>query len=597
MMRPMSRDFSTIGVIGLGTMGAGIAEVFARNGYHVVGVEQSEETLKRGRQHVEHSTGRAVKRGKLTEQQQEELVGRITFTTDMGDVKDCGLVVEAVVEQLPVKQEIFRKLDGIVRPDAVLATNTSSLSVTEIGTATSHPGRVIGVHFFNPAPVQALVEIIRTVVTEPDVLEDAAELARSLQKTPVVVGDKAGFIANALLFGYLNHAASMFESHYATREDLDAAMRFGCGYPMGPLALLDLIGLDTAYEILDTMYKQGRDRLHAPAPILKQMVTAGLLGRKSGRGFYTYEGPDSPVVVDDALTPSADEKPQLRRDIQVVGVVGTGTMATGIVEVFAKAGFPVTYVGRTQDRVDGVRAAIEKSLDKAIQRGKLEESAREQVLGRLHGSTSLDDLASVDIVVEAIAEDLKVKSVLFQNLDDICKPGAILATTTSSLPVIALASETGRAQDVIGMHFFNPAPVMKLVEVVSTVSTADDVKETTRALCERVGKVAVSCGDRAGFIVNALLFPYLNDAVKMLQAHYATADDIDTAMKYGCALPMGPFELLDVVGNDVSLAIQRELYLEFREPGFAPAPLLEHLVTAGYLGRKTQKGFRDYTVR
>ena len=597
MMRPMSRDFSTIGVIGLGTMGAGIAEVFARNGYRVVGVEQSEETLKRGRQHVEHSTGRAVKRGKLTEEQQEELVGRITFTTDMGDVKDCGLVVEAVVEQLPVKQEIFRKLDGIVRPDAVLATNTSSLSVTEIGTATSHPGRVIGVHFFNPAPVQALVEIIRTVVTEPDVLEDAAELARSLQKTPVVVGDKAGFIANALLFGYLNHAASMFESHYATREDLDAAMRFGCGYPMGPLALLDLIGLDTAYEILDTMYKQGRDRLHAPAPILKQMVTAGLLGRKSGRGFYTYEGPDSPVVVDDALTPSADEKPQLRRDIQVVGVVGTGTMATGIVEVFAKAGFPVTYVGRTQDRVDGVRAAIEKSLDKAIQRGKLEESARESVLGRLHGSTSLDDLASVDIVVEAIAEDLKVKSVLFQNLDDICKPGAILATTTSSLPVIALASETGRAQDVIGMHFFNPAPVMKLVEVVSTVSTADDVKETTRALCERVGKVAVSCGDRAGFIVNALLFPYLNDAVKMLQAHYATADDIDTAMKYGCALPMGPFELLDVVGNDVSLAIQRELYLEFREPGFAPAPLLEHLVTAGYLGRKTQKGFRDYTVR
>jgi 3-hydroxybutyryl-CoA dehydrogenase len=597
MMRPMSRDFSTIGVIGLGTMGAGIAEVFARNGYQVVGVEQSEETLKRGRQHVEHSTGRAVKRGKLTEEQQEELVGRITFTTDMGDVKDCGLVVEAVVEQLPVKQDIFRKLDGIVRPDAVLATNTSSLSVTEIGTATSHPGRVIGVHFFNPAPVQALVEIIRTVVTEPDVLEDAAELARSLQKTPVVVGDKAGFIANALLFGYLNHAASMFESHYATREDLDAAMRFGCGYPMGPLALLDLIGLDTAYEILDTMYKQGRDRLHAPAPILKQMVTAGLLGRKSGRGFYTYEGPDSPVVVDDALTPSADEKPRMRRDIQVVGVVGTGTMATGIVEVFAKAGFPVTYVGRTQDRVDGVRAAIEKSLDKAIQRGKLEESAREQVLGRLHGSTSLDDLASVDIVVEAIAEDLKVKSVLFQNLDDICKPGAILATTTSSLPVIALASETGRAQDVIGMHFFNPAPVMKLVEVVSTVSTADDVKETTRALCERVGKVAVSCGDRAGFIVNALLFPYLNDAVKMLQAHYATADDIDTAMKYGCALPMGPFELLDVVGNDVSLAIQRELYLEFREPGFAPAPLLEHLVTAGYLGRKTQKGFRDYTVR
>jgi 3-hydroxybutyryl-CoA dehydrogenase len=592
-----TRDFTSIGVIGLGTMGAGIAEVFARNGYQVVGVEQTEETLQRGRQHVEHSTGRAVKRGKLSEDEQSELVGRISFTTDMADVKDCGLVVEAVVEQLPVKQQIFRTLDGIVRADAVLATNTSSLSVTEISTATSHPGRVIGVHFFNPAPVQNLVEIIRTVVTEPDVLEDAAELARSLQKTPVVVGDKAGFIANALLFGYLNHAASMFEQKYATREDLDAAMRFGCGYPMGPLALLDLIGLDTAYEILDTMYKQGRDRLHAPAPILKHMVTAGLLGRKSGRGFYTYETADSPVVVDDALTPSADDKPQLRHDIRTVGVVGTGTMATGIVEVFAKAGFPVTYVGRSDAKVDGVRATIEKSLDKAIQRGKLVESARDEVLSRLTGTTSLDDLADVDIVVEAIAEDVKVKSVLFENLDEICKPGAILATTTSSLPVISLAKVTNRAHDVIGMHFFNPAPIMKLVEVVSTVSTGDDVAETARALCGSVGKVAVSCGDRAGFIVNALLFPYLNDAVKMLEAHYATADDIDTAMKYGCALPMGPFELLDVVGNDVSLAIQRELYLEFREPGFAPAPLLEHLVTAGYLGRKTKRGFRDYTVR
>jgi 3-hydroxybutyryl-CoA dehydrogenase len=591
-----SRVFSSIGVVGLGTMGAGIAEVFARNGYPVIGVELNEETLKRGRQHVEHSTSRAVKRGKLTEEEAAELVGRITFTLELGDLSQCDLVVEAVVEQLEVKQDLFRALDGIVSSDAVLATNTSSLSVTAISAATSHPGRVIGLHFFNPAPVQGLVEIIRTVVTEPHVLDEIADLARALGKVPVVVGDKAGFIANALLFGYLNHAASMFESRQATREDLDAAMRFGCGYPMGPLALLDLIGLDTAYEILDTMYKQGRDRLHAPAPILKQMTIAGLLGRKSGRGFYTYEGPDSPVVVADALTPSADQEPRLRHDIRKVGVVGTGTMATGIVEVFAKAGFPVTYVGRSDDKVGKVAAVIERSLDKAIQRGRLEEPARDEVLSRLHGTTSLDDLASVDIVVEAVAEDLRVKTVLFENLDEICKPGVILASTTSSLPVISLASVTHRAQDVVGMHFFNPATVMRLVEVVSTVSTGEDVAETIRALCSRLGKVAVSCGDRAGFIVNALLFPYLNDAVKMLEAHYATADDIDTAMKFGCALPMGPFELLDVVGNDVSLAIQRELYLEFREPGFAPAPLLEHLVTAGYLGRKTKRGFRDYTV-
>ncbi|MDI6909692.1 3-hydroxybutyryl-CoA dehydrogenase [Nocardioides sp.] len=596
------REFRTIGVIGLGTMGAGIAEVFARAGHPVVGVEKDEESLARGRQYLEHSTSRAVKREKMTEAEQAELLDRITFTTALKDLADTDFVVEAVVESVETKKAIFRDLDEIVRPETILATNTSSLSVTEISTANGSPGRVVGVHFFNPAPVQSLVEIVQTVVTEQSVLDDATALVTSLGKAPVVCGDKAGFIANTLLFGYLNHAVAMYEGRYASREDIDAAMRFGCGYPMGPLALLDLIGLDTAYEILETMYRQGRDRLHAPRPILKQMVTAGRLGRKTGRGFYSYEAADSPAVVADELTPSADQKPQLRHDIKLVGVVGTGTMATGIVEVFAKSGYDVLYVGRSADKVAGVRAAIEKSLDKAIQRGKLEESAKAEVLGRLTGSTSLDDLAPVDIVVEAIAEDLAIKTTLFANLDEICRQGnggagAILATTTSSLPVIECAQATSRPQDVVGMHFFNPAPVMRLVEVVSTVVTSDDVTETTRALCDRVGKVAVSCGDRAGFIVNALLFPYLNDAVKMLEAHYATADDIDLAMKQGCALPMGPFELLDVVGNDVSLAIQRELYLEFREPGFAPAPLLEHLVTAGYLGRKTKRGFRDYSAR
>jgi 3-hydroxybutyryl-CoA dehydrogenase len=592
-----ARTFGTIGVIGLGTMGAGIAEVFARNGFSVLGVEVNDEAVQRGREHLEHSTGRAVKRGKMTEDEQAELLGKISFSTSLKDLTDADFVVEAVVESLEIKKDIFRQLDAIVAPEAILATNTSSLSVTEISTANTSPGRVIGVHFFNPAPVQNLVEIVRTVVTEEQVLHDVEALVHTLGKNPVVCGDKAGFIANTLLFGYLNHAVSMFEHRYATREDIDAAMRFGCGYPMGPLALLDLIGLDTAYEILDTMYKQGRDRLHAPAPLLKQYVTAGLLGRKSGRGFYTYEGPDSPVVVDDAVTPSADDKPQLRHDIQQVGVVGTGTMASGIVEVFAKAGYDVLFVGRSQDKVAGVVATITKNFDKQIQRGKATEEAKAEVLAKVQGTTSLDDLGSVDVVVEAIAEDLSIKTTLFENLDEICKPGAILATTTSSLPIISMARVTKRPQDVIGMHFFNPATIMKLVEVVSTVTTDDEVVETTRALCEKVGKVAVSCGDRAGFIVNALLFPYLNDAVKMLEAHYASADDIDTAMKQGCALPMGPFELLDVVGNDVSLAIQRELYLEFREPGFAPAPLLEHLVTAGYLGRKTKRGFRDYSVR
>jgi len=579
----------------MGTMGAGIAEVLARTGLAVAAVDVDDDALARGREHLEHSTGRAVERGKLDEAAQRELLDRIRFSTTLADLSDVDFVIEAVPEQLDLKSRIFTELDRIVGPDVILASNTSSLSVIELAVRTGRPGKVVGMHFFNPAPVLELLEVVRTVVTEPDVVADVTALAEKLGRNPVVVGDRAGFIANGLLFGYLNHAARMFEQRYATREDLDSAMRFGAGYPMGPLALLDLIGLDTAYEILDALYRQSRDRLHAPAPVLKQMITAGLLGRKTGRGFYTYAGVDSPKVVADGATPPEGEQGVPARTIGTVGVVGTGTMARGIVEVIAKGGYDVIVRGRSGAKTDGAVAAVKRSLDKAVNRGRPSEQDRDAVLGRISTTTSLDDFADVDLVVEAVAEDLEVKRGIFATLDEVCKPGAILATTTSSLPVVECAAATSRFADVVGLHFFNPPPAMKLVEVVGTIATAPEVVATAREFSRSLGQVPVTCGDRAGFIVNALLFPYLNDAVRMLEAHYASADDIDTAMTVGAALPMGPFALLDVIGLDVSLAIQRSLYQEFREPGFAPAPLLEHLVTAGRLGRKTGKGFRDYS--
>jgi 3-hydroxybutyryl-CoA dehydrogenase len=591
----VAREIEAVGVVGLGTMGAGIAEVFARNGLRVVAVEQDTVGVERGRAHLEASTSRAQSRGKLSAEDAEQLLGRITVTTELADLADVDLVVEAVPERLELKAGLFAQLDKICRPDVVLCSNTSSLSITELAVRTGRPGKVVGMHFFNPAPVLKLVEVVRTVVTEHDVVEDVLAFAARLGKVPVTIGDRAGFIANALLFGYLNHAARMYESRYASREDIDAAMRYGCGYPMGPLALLDLIGLDTAYEILITMYNQSRSQMHAPAPVFKQMMTAGLLGRKAGRGFYTYESADSSKVVTDAQTPAAaGESDVVARSVSEVGVVGTGTMAVGIVEVLAKAGLDVVVRGRSDGKVEDALGKLKRSLDKGVVRGKLSEADRDAAIGRVRGATAFEDLAGCDLVVEAVAEELDVKRAVFETLDEVCKPGAILATTTSSLPVIECAAATSRPGDVVGLHFFNPAPVMKLVEVVSTISTSDDVVATAQRLCATVGKQAVSCGDRAGFIVNALLFPYLNDAVKMLEAHYASSDDIDAAMKTGCALPMGPFELLDVVGLDVSLAIEQTLYQEFREPAFAPAPLLEHLVTAGRLGRKTGKGFRDY---
>ncbi|MGY2065021.1 3-hydroxyacyl-CoA dehydrogenase family protein [Blastococcus sp. SYSU DS0619] len=593
----MARELNEVGVVGLGTMGAGIAEVLARAGLSVTAVEVGDEALARGRGHVEQSTDRAVARGKLDPADRDAIFERIRFSTSLEDLGTAELVIEAVPERMELKADLFAKLDKICPPDTILATNTSSLSVTELSVVTGRPSKVIGMHFFNPAPVMKLVEVVRTVVTEPSVVEDVEALADRLGKVDVTIGDKAGFIANALLFGYLNHAVSMFENRYASREDIDAAMRLGCGLPMGPLALMDLIGIDTAYEILDTMYKQSRNRLHAPSPIIKQMMTAGLLGRKVGRGFYTYAEAGSAEVVGDDATPTPGGAAEGARPVRTVGVVGSGTMATGIIEVVAKGGFDVVFVARSPEKVEAVTKALAKSLDKQVVRGRLDEATKDEILARVTGTTSLDDLADRDLVIEAVVESLPVKEALFANLGEITRPGAVLATTTSSLPVIECAKASGRPSDVVGMHFFNPAQVMKLVEVVSTISTAPDVAATIHAVSAQLGKHAVSCTDRAGFIVNALLFPYLNDAVKMLEAHYATADDIDAAMKVGCGYPMGPFELLDVVGLDVSLAIERELYTEFREPGFAPAPLLEHLVTAGYLGRKTGRGFRDYAGR
>ena len=592
----MVRAFSKVGVVGLGTMGAGIAEVLARSGVQVVGVEQDEAAVERAHGHLAASTGRALKRGKISQAEVDELLSRISTGTDLAALADCELVVEAIPERMELKRELFAKLDALLPADAVLATNTSALSVTELATSTGRPSRVVGLHWFNPAPVMGLVEVVRTVVTDPSVVEDAEALVAQVGKTAAIAGDRAGFIANALLFGYLNNAVRMYESRYASREDIDAAMRFGCGHPMGPLALLDLIGLDSAYEILETMYAQSRDHLHAPAPMLKQYVTAGLLGRKSGRGFYTYAGKDTSQVVADSDTPAASSG-STARPITRIGVVGTGTMAIGIVEVCAKAGYDVVFRARGQDKVAQVFAKLTSSLDKAVQRGKLTNDEQVATLAHVTGTTSLDDLADCDLVIEAVVEDLAIKKALFSALDDVLKPGAVLATTTSSLPVIECATATSRPGDVVGMHWFNPATVMKLVEIVPTVTTAPDVVATVLALCGTLDKHPVLCGDRAGFIVNALLFPYLNDAVRMLEAHYATIDDMDAAMTVGCGHPMGPFALLDVVGLDVSLAIQKTLYDEFREPGHAPAPMLEHLVKAGYLGRKTGRGFRDYAKR
>ncbi len=331
-------------------------------------------------------------------------------------------------------------------------------------------------------------------MTAPEVTADIEALCTRIGKVDVTITDRAGFIANALLFGYLNHAVFMYESKYVSREDVDAAMRLGCGLPMGPLALMDLIGLDTAYEILDTMYRRGgRDRRHAPVPLIKQMVTAGLLGRKSGKGFYTYESPGSPVVVPDELTPSASNDGALGTlPVAKVGVIGSGTMASGIVEVFAKAGYEVVSVTRGTEKSAKLAETVKTSLNKSVVRGKLAEADRDAALAKITWSTAVDDLSDVDLVVEAVVEELSVKRALFASLDEICKPGAVLATTTSSLPVVECAMATSRPANVVGLHFFNPAPTMKLVEVVQ------DDPYRSRGRGRRPNRLPAAGQDRGG---------------------------------------------------------------------------------------------------
>jgi 3-hydroxybutyryl-CoA dehydrogenase len=280
-----------------------------------------------------------------------------------------------------------------------------------------------------------------------------------------------------------------------------------------------------------------------------------------------------------------------------LGIVGSGIMGSGIAEVAAKAGVEVILRSRQQATADAMVAGLEKSLAKQVERGKLEETAAKEIASRVSATSELTALADCDLVLESVVEDLEVKKALFNELDGIVKAGAILATNTSTLPVVELAMATGRPENVVGVHFFNPAPAMSLVEIIAPMTASAETVSAAKEFAAACGKDPVEVKDRAGFIVNALLFPYLNNAVRMLEAGTASRDDIDTAMKGGCNFPMGPLALLDLVGLDTSLSILDALYAEFKDPNYAAMPLLRRMVTAGQLGRKSGAGFYDYSKK
>ena len=289
-------EIRKVAVLGCGLMGSGIAEVCAKAGYETRVREVNDEFAQKGRASIEKSLGRAVDKGKLEASARDEILGRITMTTRLADLKDCDLIIEAVTENLEMKNDMFRELDGVCPEHTIFASNTSSLTIAAMAAATSRPHRFVGLHFFNPVPVMKLVEVVRSIATEQEAFRTAYDFAASLGKTPIEAKDTSGFVVNRLLVPYMLDAIRCLEQGLASMEDIDTAMTLGTGYPMGPFVLCDFVGIDTLYYISEIMFEEFREPRFAPPPLLKRMVTLGYFGRKTKRGFYDYRG-EKPVAM------------------------------------------------------------------------------------------------------------------------------------------------------------------------------------------------------------------------------------------------------------------------------------------------------------
>ncbi len=570
----MVREPSVVGVVGLGALGERLLHMLCGAGHNVVGVEQQLDVL-----------AQVDQRMKATEAVRGP-GGDCTLTNDTAALCRADLVIEAATEDLGTKTDVLRRLDSVCFDHTVLVSTTASLSLTRLAVASGRPSRTLGLRFLGPPAPDSVVEPVRTAMSDDDAVDALHRLLPTIGLDRAVLGPVPSRDATALVYAFLNRAVSLVDDGYVSHEAIDTALRLGCGLPRGPLEMLDELGVDGVHSALLELRDRTGDDTFRPAPLLTSMVRAGALGRKAGRGIYRYDdlgnrlGVQRPVEHDDEAV-----------GIGTVGIFGSGTMARGITEVMTTAGLRAVVVTRTGEKAAELSEAVDASLTRSVHRGRIDGERRRTALDLLVVSDEPDMLSGCDLVIEAVAEDSAVKHAVFERLGSVCRPGAVLATTTSSLSVIACAEASGRPGDVLGLHFFNPAPVMGLVEVVRTTRTREEVRARGHALCRRLGKTPVECGDRTGFIVNRLLFPYLADAIRLLERHDVGIEETDSAVQKGFGFPIGPFALLDTIGLDVSLAILRSLHRAFPEPDFEPPQLLEQLVMQGCLGRKSSHGF------
>ncbi|MFD4568144.1 3-hydroxyacyl-CoA dehydrogenase family protein [Streptomyces sp. NPDC058467] len=569
-----------VGIVGLGTVGEALLSMVAATGCPVVGVDHDPDVIARVEQRLKRKdideTGESVS---------------CTLTAEITALADVGVVVEAVPEDLAAKRDILRRLRQVCPPDTAIVTTASSLPLFPLTTAAGCPDRIAGLRLLRPPAIGRRAEVVRTSLTSDEAVDVVERLATAIGLERVALGQRASGAATRLVHPYLNRAAAMVAEGFASPRDIDTAMRLGCGLPSGPLELIDELGVDEVHSYLESHWNRTGEEAFRPVPLLTSMLRRGVLGRKTGQGFHRYDDRGLPGET----TPDERGRTDSRstgNPIRHVGVFGSGTMARGIAEVCAASGLRTTLVARGTDKARSAATAIEASLVKAVRRGRITPARKEDASAALAAVDDVSALSGCDLVIEAVAEDLQIKRAVFAQLGAVCRPGAILATTTSSLSVAACTAPAGRPGQTLGLHFFNPAPVMKLVELVRTPDTAEHVTDVGREFCAGLGKVSVACPDRAGFIVNRLLFPYLKDAVRLLDdaAHDVVA--LDTAVERGFGYPMGPFTLLDAIGLDVSLAILERLHAEFPGAGCEPPAVLRELVGEGYLGRKAGRGLR-----
>jgi len=524
-----------VGVIGLGTMGAGIAEVFARSGFPVIAVEADPQALAKGIATLDASLGKAVTKGRLTEDERAEIIARVTAGAKLTDLSGADLVVEVVPEQLAIKRQIVAELDRVCRPDAIIATNTSSLSVTAIAGGSAHPARVIGMHFFNPAPVMRLVEVVTTVVTDPAVAEAVTELAGRLGKTPVQVTDRAGFVANALLLPYLNHAVRLLETGYASREDIDTAATDGIGLPMGPLALLDLIGLDTSLAVLEVLQREFGGTRYTPAPLLRRLTDAGRVGRKGGSGFYDYQdtrsAPGNSPEFPNINQPRAPGTVTLIDPSAPAGADGGGERSAELASMLAAAGINVT-----RNPAHPTELAI-------------------VAIGPKGG-----------VLGPAMAAGRGAEAVGLHLPSNAPKPDNRKSDSRKSDYRISDYRISGEA----GLAELAPSPLTSAAAV-----------DAARAVAAKLGLRTIVTADRPGLLVGALLYPHLRDAVAMVADGYATPADVDTAMTLGCGYPRGPMRMLAEAGLARVADVLGAMHAAYGDPAYSPPPSLTDLARAG----------------